>query len=327
MEKSKIFHFLLWVFVFGLTFDSLIFDYEFEMALLLSLSECAINVIVSYVNLLILIPRILQGRGMTPYLISVIVFFIILFIPYYFSELGFYLFSESELRVVISFALNFTMFILVSFLFWKVNQYELEKKRNLELSNQKLTTELQLLKSQVSPHFLFNTLNNIYSLSITKHENTSLMIEKLSDLLRYIIYEGEQAYVSLEREMELLRNYTELQQLKKPKGGKNILLTTKGIKSSQQIPPLLLINIVENCFKHGDITYNKHGVLNINLEVENNQLHFWTENSFNSSNKKNGIGLSNVQQQLSHYYPGQHRFQIDSTNDRFKTDLYIDLNA
>ncbi len=327
MEKKNIFHFLLWVFVFGLTFDSLIFDYEFEMALLLSLVECAINAIISYVNLLLLIPKILKRKGITSYVISIIVFFVILFIPYYFSDLGFYLLSESEYRIIISFALNFTMFILVSFLFWKVNQYEAEKKRNLELSNQKLKTELQLLKSQVSPHFLFNTLNNIYSLSVTKHDNAPLMIEKLSDLLRYIIYEGEQELVPLEREVELLENYTELQQLKKPKGSRNITLTTKGVKSAQQITPLLLINIVENCFKHGDITYNKNGVLTIDLEVENERLHFRTVNSYKPSNKKSGVGLSNVRQQLSHYYADRHQFEIDSTTDRFTIDLYIDLTS
>jgi len=327
MEKNNIFQFLLWVFVFGLTFDSLILDYELEMAFLLSLAECIINAIISYVNLLILIPRVLNKRGIVLYILSILAFFVLLFVPYYFSELGFYLLSEEEIRIIISFALNFTIFILVSFLFWKVNQYEREKKRNLELSNQKLKTELQLLKSQVSPHFLFNTLNNIYSLSVIKHDNAPLMIEKLSDLLRYIIYEGEQALVPLEREVELLENYTELQQLKRPKGGKNITFNAVGVESGHQITPLILINMLENCFKHGDMAYNKQAVLNIELKVENNRLHFKTVNSFNPSNKKEGIGLSNVQQQLDHYYPDRHQFEIDASADIFTVDLHIDLSS
>lgn len=327
MEKNNVFHLLLWVFVFGLTFDSMIFDYEFEMAFLLSLVECAIDAVISYVNLYFLIPKTLIKKGLTSYIVGICIFFVILFIPYYFSDLGFYLLSESTHRIIISFALNFTMFILVSFLFWKVNQYEMEKKRNLELSNQKLKTELQLLKSQVSPHFLFNTLNNIYSLSVTKHDNAPLMIEKLSDLLRYIIYEGEQELVTLDREVELLKNYTELQLLKKPKGANNIELSTKGVNGSQQIMPLLLINIVENCFKHGDMAYNKDGVLTMDLKVSNDQLHFRTVNSYNASGKKNGIGLNNIRQQLSYYYSGRHQFDIDSTNGRFTTDLYIDLTS
>ncbi len=302
------------------------FDYAFEMAAILSLAECAINALISYVNLLVLIPRVLKRKGTTPYLLSVLAFFTILLVPYYFSELGFYLLSESTYRIIISFTLNFTLFILVSFLFWKVNQYELEKKRNLELSNQKLKAELQLLKSQVSPHFLFNTLNNIYALSVTKHHNTPLMIEKLSDLLRYIIYEGGQELVRLDREVELLKNYTELQRLKKPKGSENIRLRTKGVESGQYITPLLLINMVENCFKHGDIVYNKHGILTMDLTVENNRLHFRTVNSYNPSNKKKGIGLNNVRQQLTHYYPGRHQFEIDAAGDKFTTDLYIDLS-
>ncbi len=325
MEKNRTVHFLLWVFVFGLTFDSLIFDYEFEMALLLSMVECVINAIISYVNLLVLIPKVLSRKGRVSYIISVLVFFVVLFIPYYVSDLGIYLLSEETYRIIISFALNYTIFILVSFLFWKVNQYELEKKRNLELSNQKLEAELQLLKSQVSPHFLFNTLNNIYSLSITKHDNAPLMIEKLSDLLRYIIYEGEQELVPLEREVELLENYTELQLLKKPKGYEHIALSIKGVEGTQQITPLLLINIVENCFKHGDIAYNEQGMLRMNLLVEKDRLHFRTVNSYSPSHKKKGIGLKNVRQQLSHYYPDKHQFDMASTADRFTTDLYIDL--
>ena len=127
MEKNRTVHFLLWVFVFGLTFDSLIFDYEFEMALLLSMVECVINAIISYVNLLVLIPKVLSRKGRVSYIISVLVFFVVLFIPYYVSDLGIYLLSEETYRIIISFALNYTIFILVSFLFWKVNQYELEK--------------------------------------------------------------------------------------------------------------------------------------------------------------------------------------------------------
>lgn len=335
MGNNKTFQLFLWIFVFGITFDSLIFDYEFEMAAALSLVECAIDALISYVNVKLLIPRVLNKKGTIPYITGVVIFFLILFIPYYNSELGFYLLDLDPLRVVISFTLNFVIFILLSFMFWKVNQYEFEKKRNLELSNQKLQAELQLLKSQVSPHFLFNTLNNIYSLSLTKHDNAPLMIEKLSDLLRYIIYEGKQELVPLEREEELLRNYTELQLLKKPKGEKNIKLTVKGVvplrsasketPSGQWVTPLLLINIVENCFKHGDVTYNSNGMISIDLTVEGNRLHFRTVNSYSPSNKESGIGLDNVKQQLEHYYPGRHQFEIESTTDKFVIDLQIDL--
>lgn len=325
MGNNKTFQLFLWIFVFGITFNSLIFDYEFEMAAALSLVECAIDALISYVNLKLLIPRILNKRGTVPYIIGVVIFFFVLFIPYYYSELGFYLLDFDPFRIVISFSLNFIIFILLSFMFWKVNQYEFEKKRNLELSNQKLQAELQLLKSQVSPHFLFNTLNNIYSLSLTKHDNAPLMIEKLSDLLRYIIYEGKQELVPLEREEELLRNYTELQLLKKPKGEKNVKLTVEGVASGQWVTPLLLINIVENCFKHGDVTYNSNGMISIDLTVEGNRLHFRTVNSYSPSKKERGIGLDNVKQQLEHYYPGRHQFEIESTTDKFVIDLQIDL--
>ena len=151
------------------------------------------------------------------------------------------------------------------------------------------------------------------------------MIEKLSDLLRYIIYEGEQKLVPLSREVELLTNYTELQRLKKPKGGKNLVLNTIGLDSTQQITPLVLINIVENCFKHGDITYNEAAVLDIDIAVDGQQLHFKTVNSYKAADQKGGVGMKNVQQQLAHYYPDKHELTVSATNNLFTVDLYIDL--
>ncbi len=303
-----------------MTIDAMLVDYEWEEAILFSLLECGINAFIAYANLLFFIPKILERKGKLTYIISVIAFYLLLLILYYLSGLEYYLLSTA------SFTINSTSFILASFLFWRLNQYEFEKKRSLELSNQKLQAELLLLKSQVSPHFLFNTLNNIYSLSIVKHDNAPIMIEKLSEILRYLIYEGKKEVVRLEKEANLVKEYIALQLLKKMKGEEQIELRIEGVEHHHQIAPLILVNLVENCFKHGDINYNSNGFLRIALRVKENVLHFKTENSFQQNQKDIGIGIANIREQLKHNYPKAHQFTIHKEPTTFKVSLTINLS-
>ncbi len=320
MKRIIAYHILFWLFIFGMVLDAMLVDYELDEAILFSLLECCINAVIGYVNLFFFIPKILQRKGKLIYSISIIVFFLLLFIPYYLLELDYYLLST------ISFTINFISFILISFLFWKVNQYELEKKRSLVLSNQKLQAELLLLKSQVSPHFLFNTLNNIYSLSLEKHDHAPIMIEKLSEILRYLIYEGKKETVLLEKEASLIEEYVALQVLKKMKGADQIEVTIEGLEHHHKIAPLILVNLVENCFKHGDINYNANGFLRILLTVKENVLYFETENSFQQNKKDIGIGIANIREQLKHSYPKTHQFNIHEQLTTFKVSLTINLS-
>lgn len=321
MKKIVVYHILFWLFIFWMVFDAMLIDYELEGAIFFSFLECSINAFIAYANLFFFIPKILKRRGNLIYGISIIAFFLLLFIPYYLLELEYYLLST------ISFTINFSSFILASSLFSQVNQYELEKKRSLVLSNQKLQAELLLLKSQVSPHFLFNTLNNIYSLSLEKHDHAPIMIEKLSEILRYLIYEGKKEAVLLEKEANLIKEYIALQLLKKMKGAEQIKLTIEGVEHHHKIAPLILVNLVENCFKHGDINYNQNGFLRITLTVKENVLHFKTENSFQQNKKDIGIGLANIREQLKHNYPKAHEFNIHEELNTFKALLTIRLDT
>ncbi len=326
MKKIRpIYHFIFWIFVFFFAFDLLEYGYDLLTAIGLSFVEVAIHAFIFYVNLHVLIPKILVTKGNKFYIIGLLIFLIVIFVPYFFSELGYYLIDEDELRIIFAFILNYILYILISFLYWYLTLYQKEKQHGLTLQNEKLQAELLFLKSQVSPHFLFNSLNNIYSLSVIKHDNAPVMIEKLSDILRYVIYEGNKQEVLLEREVELINNYTELQLLKKLKAEKNITISVKGLNSSQKITPLILINILENCFKHSDIAYNKDGFLKVKIHIENNLLRFSTSNSYKESNKKNGIGLENIKQQLMHYYPKKHLLNIEKSNGIFKVELEIEL--
>lgn len=317
---------LLWVFIFFFILDYFLSVSETDTAIVYTLLEIAVYACIFYVNLHLLIPQFLEKKGRGFYILSLFLFLFLFYTAYYFLVLSPDAVYELLEQDIFSFTLNYILFILISFLYWYMILFQQERQHSLALSNEKLQAELLLLKSQVSPHFLFNSLNNIYSLSVIKDDNAPVMIEKLSDLLRYIIYEGERELVPLEREVELLKNYTDLQLLKKLKGGKNMKVTANGVNGSHHITPLLLINIVENCFKHGDIAYNEQAVLGIHLEIQDNQLDFKTENSFNPSSKKDGIGLKNVRQQLAHYYPGKHQFNVEKADDVFKVNLQIDLS-
>ena len=326
MKRTVAYHVLLWLFIFAMILESMLYDYELNEAILFSLVECSINAFIVYANLFFFIPRFLERKGSPTYIISLTVLFILLFIPYYFTDLGYYLLAPEPFQIIFAFTVNFIFLILVSYLFWKISQYESEKKRSLALSNEKLQAELLLLKSQVSPHFLFNTLNNIYSLSIEKHEHAPLMIEKLSEILRYLIYEGKKETVLLEKEAFLIEEYIALQLLKEMKGKDAIKLNIDGVESHHEIAPLILINLVENCFKHGDVNYNPDGFLRISLSVKDNVLYFNTENSFRENNSDIGIGIANIEEQLKHYYPNAHQFKIHKEPTTFEVSLTINLS-
>jgi sensor histidine kinase YesM len=200
---------------------------------------------------------------------------------------------------------------------------EREKK---EIENQHLSSELAFLKSQVSPHFLFNTLNNIYSLSLSQSDLTSNSILKLSQMLRYMLYESDVKQVGLDKEVEYLQNYIELQKMRISEGIK-ITFTTFGKLSENRIEPMLLIPFIENAFKHG-INYSKKTEILIDLKLSENVLVLKVENHIYQTNEKDkasGIGLTNVKRRLSLLYPGNHLLTAEEKADKYLVELKITL--
>lgn len=322
---KRIYHFLFWFFGFLFVFDGMEYYFEPLDAVLYTCLELSIYALIFYTNLNFLIPKIFVPKGKIGYALGVLLFLLIIYMPYYYFEIGYLLMADSELRIFFSFIIHFILFIVLSYLFWYLVQYRTEQKRRLELENEKLKAELLLLKSHVSPHFLFNTLNNIYSLILSSNENASLMVEKLSDFLRYMIYEGEKERVPLEEEAKLIRSYFELQQLKKLKADPHLQLTIEGIQPNHKIAPLILINLVENCFKHSDVAFNATGFLHVVLKVNENVLYFKTSNSFLKNEKKPGIGMTNTKEQLKHNYPEKYEFQEEVNEGVFEVNLKIEL--
>lgn len=217
----------------------------------------------------------------------------------------------------------FFLFLSTAFKFmmdWFVNE---KIKTNLE--NEKLTAELAFLKSQINPHFLFNTLNNIYSLAYQQSEKTPAAILKLSEIMRYMLYESNEDMVELSKEISYLENYIELQKLRF-KNQLYVNLIIEGTAGTQKIMPLVLISFVENAFKHGVATEEQHPI-DIYIGIEPDKIRFKVSNKITQNNKDEGggIGLLNVKRRLDLFYNDHYSLNIDQQTDFYTAELELDL--
>lgn len=199
-----------------------------------------------------------------------------------------------------------------------MQEYARQKKANAELAEDKVKAELQMLRNQLQPHFLFNTLNNIYSLVISNDKLAGGAVIKLSDILSYMLYECNVDKVPIEKEIKLIQNYIELEKIRY--GGRlDLSFTVDGDTMGKQIPPLLLIPFIENAFKHGAAKSEKPSWIRIHLDLTGNELSFMVENDWPnfdtdaSDSLKSGIGIQNITKRLELSYPGQ--YELRTTKD------------
>jgi len=212
-----------------------------------------------------------------------------------------------------------------------IEQHSASEKRHKELEKEKLNSELAFLKNQISPHFFFNTLNNIYSLVEINSDDAQAAILKLSKLMRYLLYESEHGETLLSAEIEFMKNYVDLMQLRvSKKVDVNIELPENN--TDMKIPPLLFIPFIENAFKHG-ISYRDKSFIKVLMTTGQNKISFLCENSVAADKKEkhdenhSGIGLENVKKRLQLLFPGKHNLNINSTSDTFTVSLEIELNT
>lgn len=189
--------------------------------------------------------------------------------------------------------------------------------------------ELQLLQSQLSPHFLFNTLNNLYGLSITQHEKIPPLLLRLSELLRYSVYEAGETYVPLKMELDYINNYIEFEKIRM---GNRLMLTTEIqhiFTNDIKIAPMLLIVFVENAFKYAGNTAAKQSFIDIKLAIEVNLIAFRVSNSYSKEatrklpGKNSGMGLANVYKRLELLYPAEHILDIQEEEEKYTVTLQI----
>ncbi len=205
-----------------------------------------------------------------------------------------------------------------------VKQWRLSERRTLQAETDKKSAELSFLKAQINPHFLFNTLNNIYSLAVNLNPNTAPSIMKLSNIMRYVTDDATKDFVSLERELNCIRDYINLQSLRL---GKNITVDFEvtGNTRNKKIPPLILMTFIENTFKFG-ITSREPATIKIHLASEEKKIVFLCQNRIFGNQgleESTGIGLENTTHRLALVYPNRFKLDINTDNGLFTVHLEL----
>lgn len=238
----------------------------------------------------------------------------------------------------------FTMFLIIdeptlqksfnffgNFLLAVVFGSSLKMARDSFVKNQKgKEAELQLLKAQLNPHFLFNTLNNLYGLAVLKSDKLPGLMLQLSDLLRYSLYETKEIFVPLEKEISYLKSYISLEKIRLEEQT-DINFTCNSSIAGKEVAPMLFIVFVENAFKHLGNTKEQESIVNVELKIVDNKLIFFCENSFDSSKLKeenlekgkSGIGLVNAKKRLELLYLNTSDLSIEKENELFKVQLTL----
>jgi len=294
-----------------------------------------IYLITFYLNWFIFVPRLYVNKKYLLYILSAILLLSVTVALRVAIEKHFNVapdalkrkpYFDKDVRIII-FAIAASAFTFItSFLLRIADFYTLQSRQKDILQQQKTEAEIKFLKAQLNPHFLFNALNNIYALVLTRSENAAESLMSLSQLLRYIIYDAEVEKVSLEKEIVYLKYYIELESLRLADKNKlkiNIVVDP----NNHKIMPMIFIPFVENSFKHSDI--NKDGSIEISLKLNGNQLEFICENTYSSVPKSvdhvGGIGLENSKKRLEMVYPQKHKLEIINKDGIYRVALKIDL--
>jgi len=205
-----------------------------------------------------------------------------------------------------------------------IKELQLTEKRAIIAEADRANAELSFLKAQINPHFLYNTLNNIYTLCITGSENAAESIMKLSNIMRYVTDEAEANYVSLQGELDCIGDFIDLQKLRL---GKKVSLSYKvtGDPSGHLISPLILMTFIENVFKYG-LSNHLEAPIAVSIDILEDKILFKSENRIfenKGDHDRLGVGIKNTKQRLDHLYPGKYLLNIDDKNGAFKVELSI----
>lgn len=227
-------------------------------------------------------------------------------------------------NMILLFSTTFSIAIL-----WESAMFAIKKEEeNIQNKAQHIQTELKLLKSQINPHFLFNSLNNIYALSVMDSNKTQQSISYLSDMLRYVLYECDQPLVPIQKEIEYINSYIRLFSLKSSKPY-NINLNFDDKNTHTLLAPMLFIPFIENALKHGNIETRKEGFINISLKISPDKIIYVVENSVANTQKLKdevgGIGLDNVKKRLDILYKNNHKLEVSEQQNSFKVQLTLHL--
>jgi len=258
-----------------------------------------------------------------------ILFIIVILVGAQFSAEAFIRIIEKDADTHTSGAATALLFIIVTTAFQYYKKGVKQQLRLQEAESKQLQTELALLKSQVNPHFFFNTLNNLYALSLDKSEQVPEVILKIADLMRYVLESSQNKQVELTREIDFIQNYLALERLRLSTNS-DVKFNIAGKTDGKMIAPMLLIPFIENSFKHGVSASTSNNYVHIDLKIEGDDLCFSVENNKRDNDRANEhasakSGLKNVTRRLELLYPKRHQLDIEENNQSYQVNLKIKL--
>ncbi len=339
VQKGLLYHIFFWV----IFFLFLLVNRDESISLGSDMANKFLRVLfyisIVYINLYYLFPTYLKTNKLFTYL-TLLILLVVVATPIE-VLLHYWLFKSgtNELSEVFTFKNNSSFFLgsffvgFSSSIYKIINDWMEHQRERMDLQRQNLTSELKFLKTQINPHFFFNTLNSLYALTLKKSDKAPEIVLKLSEMMRYMLYESNERNIALTQEINYMKNYLELEKIRHGDNFK-MDMNISGSPSGHKIAPLLFIPFLENSFKHGIDHALKSGYVNINLDIKEKSLHIKVTNSLPTNevslkvqNKKiGGIGLTNVRRRLNILYPKRHKLEIEKNDKEFMVSLSLQLN-
>lgn len=326
------YHVIFWISMFFTFFTDVIeyINYDliaFTTSILIRLVLLAILI---YGNILFLIPRFLNKKRNLLYWISLIV--LVAIFSFFYRAIYF---KTTDVVVEIPrtghYVLNTLLairYLFISYLFIFLKGWFEQESKISQFKVDQLSTELKLLRAQVNPHFLFNTLNNLYGLALKKSDKTPEIIMRLSDMMDFMLYDANEAKVPLKKDVDNLVNYVEIEKIRQGNNAK-INFSVTGEMKTQKIIPLLMLSLLENGFKHGINREPANAYIDASVTIDQEFLEFKVVNNKvpaqEAAETSHGIGLKNLRKRLNLFYPKKHELIINESADSFSALLKIHL--
>ena len=339
IQNRFVHHILFWITSFYILIHYFAYEAELSKIDYVYTALFHISLIVGvYINLLLLIPGFLKREK---YFLFLVCFLVVWFVIAYLNEFTFeylsdyiapdyFFISSYAITDLLKFSivyLGLSTLLKLSKSWFKVMEAE---KRLEELRRKQSETELLALKTNIHPHFLFNNLNSLYALARRKSDETPKYILQLSDLMRYMIYESNDQFVELEKEISYITNYLELQKLR-CKNKTRIQYVIEGEPNSHKIAPFLMIPFIENSFKHGGLNQFDRDIIDLMIRIDGENLEMKLRNSVPRQSGEEidqigGFGIENVKSRLDSLYKNKHELTLSKQEDEFVVALKINLN-
>jgi LytS/YehU family sensor histidine kinase len=234
--------------------------------------------------------------------------------------------ETKPVNYAIYYLINISRYTVIAFLLFRLNESVKQKQKLEEVTVQKLQAEVNYLRAQINPHFLFNTLNNLYGLSLEQSEKTPELIIRLSKMMDYMLYEVEGTKVLLQRDIENLENYIEMEKIRQGNNAK-IRFVVQGEIKNRLIEPLLMLPLVENAFKHGVNRMIGGAYLDIELTLSKEEIKFTVKNNYKAGKSQEqahqSLGIINLRKRLELFYPGRHSLDIYDDTMNYHVTLTI----